>query len=185
MSITAYNVETVGNVATVTVTSDLAGVVYFHWYLDGVYQGQTAGPSRSFFTADAEQARVDVVDTTDADFDPVAGAPDRPPSRRTVWWVRSMADDVAAYRVEQNRAAAGWETVATVPHVPGRWAYSLITDRLDDLTAYQWRVVPVDTAGNDGTPATIDAETVVRTPDAPTYAISFDEGTTEVTFAAA
>ena len=61
----------------------------------------------------------------------------------------------------------------------------MLTPRLDDLSTYTWRVIPVNTAGNDGTALTIGPELIVRTPDAPNIEIVFDSGTTRVTFSEA
>lgn len=101
---------------------------------------------------------------------------------KTIWWVRSLASDVAEYRVEQQKDGGAWTVVATVPAIAGRWTYQQITDQLVDLASYAWRVVPVDTAGTDGTPIVIPAERVVRTPDAPDFTVSYDAGTQRVTF---
>jgi len=185
VAITAYNSTRLGNLTTVEVTNDLSGTVYFHWYLDGCYQGQTTAASWTFYLPTGDQARVECLDTTDADFDPVAGAPDAYPPRRTLWWVRSQAADVDHYRVEQKKDAGDWSTIARALPEPTQWAFTLLTGRLDDLATYQWRVVPVDRAGNDGTPITLDAHKVVRTPDAPDFSISYNSGTTKVTFSAA
>jgi len=183
MAITAYTLTRLGEVTTVTVTSDLAGTIYYHWYTDGCYVGGGQSASRSFYLGLSDQTRVEVVDTNDADFDPVAGAPAGWPARRTLWWVRSIEADVASYRVEQKLGAGDWSTLAIVHDRPEAWDYAVMTDRLDDLSDYTWRVVPVDAAGNDGTPFTIGPEQIVRTPDAPNFTITFDAGTTKVTFA--
>ena len=101
---------------------------------------------------------------------------------KTLWWVRSLAADVDHYRVEQQRDGGDWVTIATVPVVQGKWSRQQITDRLVDLAEYTWRVVPVDTTGNDGTPVTIGPERIVRTPDAPEFVVSFDPATSRVSF---
>ncbi len=180
--ITSYQTTRLGNVTTVTVTSDLSGTVYYHWYIDGAYVASTSVPMRAFHLADGDQVRIEVIDTNDPAFDPIAGAPTGWPARRTIWWVRSVDADVEQYRVEQKKDAGDWSAVATVFAVDGQWSYRLLSDRLCDLADYTWRVVPVDAAGNDGTPIEIGPETIVRTPDAPNFAISFDENTTKVTF---
>lgn len=182
MTITAYSQTYVAGVTTVTVTSSLAGTVYFHWYADGTYLGATEGPSRSFFVEEGEQLRVEVVDTTDADFDPVAGAPAAYPARRTLWWCRSIDADVDHYRIEEQVDGGDWSTIGLVPHDDATWQYELVTERLDDLADYAWRVVPVDRAGNDGTAIALRTERVVRTPDAPDFTATFDPDTTRVTF---
>jgi hypothetical protein len=185
LTITDYQQTRLGNVVTVTVTSDLSGVIYYHWYLDGLYVGVTEANEQSFYLDPDEQARVECVDTNSATFDPVANAPEGFPARRTLWWVRSLATDVEHYRVEQQaEGSQTWTTIGLVEHEADRWHYSLMTDRLDDLTTYTWRVVPVDTLGNDGTATTIGPEKIVRAPDAPDWTLSYDEGTDQVTFAA-
>lgn len=185
MSITAYDQKRFGSIVAVTVMSDLEGTVYYHWYLDGCYVGVTQSPTRSFYVEADEQVRLEVLDTIDADFDPVAGAPDSFPARRTVWWLRSLEADIDHYRVEEKEGAGEWTAIAVVHHDPLHWSYSILTGRLADLTDYQWRVVPVDAAGNDGTAEAIDAERIVRIPDAPDFEIEFDPETTKVTFSEA
>ncbi len=77
-----------------------------------------------------------------------------------------------------------WETIGIVPHDEAQWVYSLLSPRLDDLADAEFRVVPVDKAGNDGTALALSAERIVRTPDAPDFTATFDSGTTKITFAA-
>ncbi len=182
MSITAYNVERLENVSEVTVTSSLSGTIYFHWWLDGLYQGASTSASRAFFTDVAQQARIEVVDSNDADFDWAANAPAAYPPRRSLWWVRSLDSDVAHYKIEQQQDGGDWETLGYVTHRRETWSYFFTTDRLDDLAEYSWRVTPIDAAGNAGTAVTIDSEKIVRTPDAPSFAVAFDEGTSRVEF---
>jgi hypothetical protein len=59
------------------------------------------------------------------------------------------------------------------------------TPRLDDLTTYTWRVIPIDAVGNEGTPLEIESESVVRRPDPPAFTATFDDGTSTVEFAEA
>lgn len=185
MAITAYNQTRQGNVTIVTVTSGLGGTVYYHWYIDGAFVATTLTPTRSFVLEVGEQVRIEVNDTTDPDYDPFANAPAGWPARRTLWWIRSTDADVRQYRVEQKKGAGSWATIGIIQANAVDWAYSLLSPCLDDLASYTWQVIPVDTAGNDGTALTIGPELVVRTPDAPEFTVSFDEGTTRVTFAAA
>jgi len=185
MAITSYTQQRLGNATVVTVVSDLGGTVYYHWYVDGALVASTEVPTWTFFCEANEQFRVEVNDTTDPDYDPVANAPAGYPPRRTLEWVRSLDATVDRYRVEQRLDAGSWTTVGLVPVDGTLWAYRFLTPRLTDLGSYEWRVVPVDAAGNDGTAIALDAETVVRTPDAPDFTATFDSGTTTVAFAAA
>ena len=182
MSITAYRQNRLGQATRVTVTSDLAGTVYYHWYLDGSWIASTRAAERLFVLPPDDQARVEVIDTTDADFDPLANAPAGFPARRTLWWLRSLDLDAERYRVEQKVGSDAWSELAEVVPLPTQWSMEYLTPRLDDLSVYRWRITPVDAAGNDGTARLIGPEKIVRRPDAPRFTISFDEGTTRVTF---
>ena len=171
-----------GNVTTLTVHSWLVPPIYFYWYVDGRYVGQTKSPSRAFYLPAGDQAQIDVIDSTDPDLDPIANAPAAYPVRRTLWWIRSIdAGRVDRYRVEQQKDGGDWTQIGTVHAVDGQWDYTFLTDRLDDLGAYAWRVVPIDAAGNDGSAITLGAETVVRKPDGVDFTLSFDDGTDRVT----
>lgn len=183
MAITSIEQSRSRNRTTVTVTSDLAGSVWYFWYRDGAYIARTASPVYTFGVEPGEQLRVEVIDTNDPDMDPIKAAPAGYPARRTLYWVRTTATDVDFYRVEQKEGAGDWTSIGRVYHSEARWVYSLLTGVLTDLASYQFRVVPVDRAGNDGTPVTLDAETVVRSPDAPDFTASYDGGTQRITFA--
>jgi hypothetical protein len=178
--ITSQTITRIGEIVTVTVASSLSGTVYFHWYLDGQWSGRSTVGTRSFYLAAGEQARLAVQDTNDADYDYEANNPEPYPARRILWWIRSLATDVDYYRIDHRKDAGDWTAVATVPRDRERWDYQWTTGRLDDLTDYQWRVVPVDTAGNDGTPVATVAETIVRHPDGITYTAAL-EATGELT----
>jgi hypothetical protein len=179
----------ISDVTKVTVVSDLStsslyGTIYYHWYLDGDYCGRTTAPYRNFQLKIGDQGRVEVVDTIDPDFDSAANAPTAYPARRTLSWVTSTSS-VDHYRVEQKKAAGAYSSIAKVFSVLGQWTYSAKSERLDDLTEYTWRIVPVDSLGNDGTPYVIGPELIVRTPDSPDFTVSFSASTTKVTFTAA
>ena len=108
--------------------------------------------------------------------------PDFSESRKTLWWIRSLASDVDHYRIDQSVDGGAWEELATVRVINDQWAYQYTTGPLTDLATYTWRIVPVDTAGSDGTPKTVGPEKIVRTPDAPAFEVSFDADTRKVTF---
>lgn len=185
MAITSITQTRQLNVTTVTVVSDLSNQIFYHWYVDGAFVIQTGRPTRQFFLLEDEQVRIDVLDTNDADFDSIANAPAGFSARRTIHWVRSLSiDEQGEYRVEQQRAAEGYVAIAVKAHDARTWRYAVLSPRLDDLTVYTWRVIPVDAVGNDGPIIrTIGPETIVRRPDAPNVTATFDAGTTKVTFA--
>jgi hypothetical protein len=89
---------------------------------------------------------------------------------------------VELYRVEQKKDSDDWAVLGLVKHDPGTWQYRFLSNRLVDLASYQWRVVPVDIAGNDGTPLTLGPMTVVRSPDTPDVSATFNPVDSKVTF---
>jgi hypothetical protein len=178
-----------GTVTVVRVTSDLTPPVYFFWYVDGAYVGSTTGAGtatsvRGFGLPPDDQVRIDVLDSTDPAFDALAAAPDGYPARRTLTWIRSIDAETAVYRVEQQREAEGYEEIGYVGADAATWQYQLLSPRLDDLTTYDWRVIPVDASGVDGTPIAIGPESIVRRPDAPEFTVTAAAtgGGAEITF---
>ena len=185
MAITDIQTNRAGNVTTVTVTSDLSGTIYYHWYIDGSFIATTQLNVYQFYLENDDQVRIEINDTNDPDYDPIANAPAGYPARRTIYWVRSQDSDVRHYRIEQQKDGGGWASIGEVLHDVNQWAYSLESPRLDDLSEYEWRIIPVDLAGNDGTALALDSEKIVHTPDAPDFTVTFNEGPDTVTFAAA
>ncbi len=184
MAITSYTTTRVGRVTIVTVTSDLGGTIYYHWYADGSWLGLTTDPSITRVLDSANQEEIVAQDTNDADYDPIANAPVGWPGKQTLHWTAPADTDVDHYVVEQKKDAGSWVELGTVAD-DGSWSYTFQSPRLTDLADYTWRITPVDTAGNSGTPTTVGPEKIVRMPDAPDYEISFDPGTLKVTYTAA
>jgi hypothetical protein len=188
MSITGFSQERAGDTTIVTVVSDLTGLVFYHWYMDGAYVATTTAPTYTFTLDVGEQVRIDVVDTNDAELDPLDNAPAGYPARVSLWWTRSESLDAVHYRVVQVRPQFGGEEtiIAEIPATADQWSFSLLTPRLNDGQEYQWWVYPYDTAGNQGTRIRlIPLSAVLRTPDAPNFSATYAAGTQRVTFAAA
>ena len=189
MTITGYTTTRHGNLTIVTATSDLAPPpIFYHWFLDGAFAASTQSSQYSFALDENEQARIEALDTLDPDFDPITdpSVPDTFAARWSIWWVRSTSGDVAEYRVEERVDTGGgfgaFVSIGTIVHQDERWTYQLLTGRLIDLATYEWRVIPVDLAGNDGTPITPDQEQILRIPDSPNFTIFFDIGRQRVRF---
>jgi len=183
----------IGNVVTVrAITSLVESPVYYHWYLDGAHVGSGTAASFSFSVEQAGQGRVECVDTLDPNFDPLSAIPAQFPARFTVHWVRSLDAETREYVVQQRRVLPTSTPYAEIARLPATeaWDYILLSERLqgDYLYFYQWRILPVDPAGNlqnTGVPTVTPGVTVVRNPDAPNWNYTYDEGTDQVTFAAA
>lgn len=184
MAITSLTARRLGRLTVVTAVSGLSGTVYFHCYVDGTWIGQnTTGVF--YITLDTnEQAQIDVQDTTSATYDYIANAPTVYSAKRSLFWTASADADISYYLIEQNKDAAGWTEIGRV-YDNGIWSFAFLTLKLTDLASYQFRITPVDLAGNSGTAKTLSAETIVRVPEAPSFTISFDDGTDKVTYTAA
>lgn len=185
MSITGYSQLRNGTATTVIAVSDLSGVVYIHWYVDGAYVGGGAAARRTFQIPAGDMVSIVAQDTNDETYDAIANAPEGHPARRSIWFVRASSTDVKSYRIEQQREAEDWLEIGEIAHEDDRWSYFILSPRLDDLTTYGWRVIPIDASGNDGTALDLGTELVVRTPDATDYTVTYDGGTDKMTYTAA
>jgi hypothetical protein len=88
----------------------------------------------------------------------------------TLHW-REMAG-AASYQVQQYNGSS-WDTLRTIPDDPDQENYSFVTAPLEDVTTYQFQVVPLDSTGAAGTPVGFTVEQV-RTPDIPK--VSYEYG---------
>jgi hypothetical protein len=173
------------NYVIATATSNLAGRVYYHWYINGQFRSSGLANTKTFFIRDGDTLRIECIDTNNPVFDSIANAPESVPDRFTIFWLQSQDTDVAEYSVQQNKDAGGWSEIARITHDDGQWAYEFTTERLVDLSTYQFRVIPYDVPGNAGTALTMTSEKIVRTPDAPNWDDTYDEGTDKLTWSAA
>ena len=180
-----YTQSGFGQTTLIEVSSDLTPPVWFHWYLDGVFQATTTVGEFWISLEPGVQARLEVIDSTDPDFDPLANCPAAYPATRSLWWIRSLAADLDRYRVEQQQDGGDWTTVATVLKKDNQWHYHIESGRLVDLATYAFRIVPIDAAGNDGTAQSLSSRRIVRTPAAPDFSLTFNEGPTTITIGAA
>lgn len=90
--------------------------------------------------------------------------------------------DAVFYLIEKFNGA--WEEQATIAADLTRSFQSWQSPSQTDLSTTQWRVTGIDAAGNLGTPTTYSV-LMVRHPDTPTVAMSFNSGPRTVTIAAA
>ena len=180
--ITSYTVSRTGDTSIVRVSSSLTAPIWYWWFLDGAFVNVTRAAQYTFVLTPGEQATVECIDTSD---NVQPSAPAGYPATRTIRFVTSLADTIARYCVQQQKNGGAWETIGYVQDNPGGWSYSVQTDMLDDLATYAWRVIPIDTAGNQGTALALGSELIVRTPDAPDFSFTFNAGAATVTFGAA
>lgn len=144
---------------------DNSGGGTFYVWADGALLGTT---EEGYWDFQVGVGRVVSV----AVFDDAADAPGEwYPATLTLRWEGRPGDVI--YRVEQWTGAA-WAAVAQVV-ADARQVYHYETNVLDDATAYQWRVVPVDAASRDGSARTFSG-TMCRYPEAPAVTVVWDSG---------
>lgn len=185
MSITSVSQNRSGTTTTVTAVSNLSAPVYYYWYIDGAFVGMTTAASKTFLLSPGDQTVISVLDSNSATFDWAGNAPVEYPARKTLVWVRSTDPNIARYQVQQQVNGGAWATIGLVNDDPRAWAFSYSTARLTDLSSYAWRVVPLDSAGNSGTPIALAAETIVRRPNAPKFVATYNGNASTMTFTAA
>ncbi|HEX4793719.1 MAG TPA: hypothetical protein VH370_08010 [Humisphaera sp.] len=148
--------------------SDLSGAT-FYVYRDGQLLRTT--------TANHFSCRIDP-DTAPVFevFDDPSTAPAALPRSLLLFWYRSDATDY--YRIDQYDGSA-WNFVTRIPD-DGRSTYLWTSPNQPDGQVAQFRIVPVGTNGNEGTPTTI-ARLIVAHPLPPQVSYSYDAGTGKVT----
>lgn len=99
------------------------------------------------------------------------------PSFMTLAWLAS--DGAVSYRVDELVDSV-WTQRAMLTAGPP--SFTWLTRRLEDCTVHFFRVVPVDGAGNDGDALELSA-LMVRIPDVPDVAITYDPDTQTLTVA--
>jgi len=197
------SVVRLGTLSQITATTQLGGLVYYTWYLDGRLVQKGTSNQLTVSLDSGVQGRIACYVSNSATYDP---APQSYPRTRTVRWLRSADDSTRKYRIDQAKAdpdaitAAelvakstkdltawgtwdAWTEVATIDRDAEAWSYERDTAVLDDTSVYKWRAVPLDAVGNAGPATETSPIKSSRRPDAPDFAVTFDEGTTRVTFA--
>lgn len=152
-------------------SSDLGGTPTFYLWQWGDLVIITTDTGRQFTIAAGEDLILDV-------FDSASGEPDAYVSngRATLcWWPVSGA---AQYRVDEYVASVWTERGTVADNGEGFFAW---TSRvLEDVTTHEFRIVPLDSAGNTGT-ATTFSKLMVRIPDVPSVSYAYDSGTAKIT----
>lgn len=149
---------------TFTFSSDLTDPT-FYIYINGEFVSDTKDTEWVVTASPNTQFQFDVLDVST----------DTPeeffPSTFTLRW--DGTPDSTTYRVEQyvsDEWVAKHVTVADDTRV-----FHYKTEMLDDSTTYQFRVVPIDGFGRDGTTLEFEAE-MCRYPDAPTQSMTATGG---------
>ena len=165
-------VNTGGNTWLLVWSSGLEDPV-FHVYRDGLFLYSTSRTSGVFVARPSDTLVIEVRDDAAIAETAAETAVD------FSWQAVSGADK---YRVEEYVDAA-W-----VPRViiadEGLESHRYRTARLGDGTTQQFRVTPIATDGNEGTPSTFNVA-IARIPDPPAVTFTYDDETNKVTVEAA
>lgn len=173
MAITSLSLTRVSTFSVrLSFASDLGTPTFYVWK-DGRFYASTTAATLIVPVPEGSYPVFDVFD--DAADQPTWTLPDT----LLLQWA-GLGSSAASYRVEQYVGAA-WVTRSIEPE-RGRAYYQWRSPRLADQTACQFRVVAVGPDGNETVSATY-AATMVRQPDPPAVALSYDEGTGDVTVA--
>ena len=87
--------------------------------------------------------------------------------------------DAARYKIEEY-SGGEWTQRALILNSDERPWITYATGPLADETSHQWRITPVDSAGNEGTLISF-TKLMVRYPDPPQVTMTYDSGTAKVT----
>lgn len=174
------------NVVKVAASSSLGADATLYWYADGKLIQAASFPRERIFTLQpGRSALIEILDTTASPVDAF--------TREILiqWYAVSGA---IKYFVQQWIGVgaadndlpvddADWQTLRTVV-ASAEEVYNHLTDWLDDLTEYTFRVVPVNAENIEGE-GLLMTFVVVGRPDAPDTTLAYDADTQRVTVAAA
>lgn len=157
-------------------SSDLGGTPTFFVYLDGELINTTKSTSMRFYAApgteSGEPGEQPMIQVLDAAGEPTYAAPGR-------FWLSWYPDSDAEYYLVEEAPQGVFSEVKRVTE-SGLGFYRCLTRWLSDGYDGQFRVTPVDAAGNAGT-ALVFVVTQVRHPDVPKVSYSYDPVTAKVT----
>ena len=148
----------------------------FYVYQNGALVLSTTGTSYVFHIEEGDTLSVEVLDV--AATEPQYGMP----GRQTLCWY--PISDAVSYRIDEQVASVWTErqTILDENQAFFRWR----TRHLEDETTHEFRVVGIDTSGNDGSKVAWFRFLMVRHPDLPTVAYTYNGATPKtVTIAAA
>ncbi len=159
-------------------TTDQTLPCLLRFYLDGVkvdeYTSTTSAWSRIVPVAVGESPTLEVLDKASAIPSPAFSA------HVTLNWL--AVTNAKYYRVEEYVSAAWVQRVMI--KADSRTAYKWRTRYLEESTTFQFRVTPIDSAGNTVTALTYSF-LVVRAPDVPNVNMAYSNSTHKVTISAA
>ena len=162
----------------VAFTSDLTAPVTFVIWHNGVRLADVVSQDAAGFV----DIHAPIGESHDIQVFDVANSVGKPsyPGRVTLHWTAVSGAD--HYRVEQSISAV-WTLKATIAD-DGQQAWTYLSDFLNDVTSYDFRVLAVDAAGNQGTALSFTVE-MTRAPDIPSVTYTRSAINSKITIAAA
>lgn len=169
MSVT-YGTPRIADATSVVqpITSDLTPPVTFWVYLDGAlaYSIESSDGAAEITLPLDEQVDVEVVDV-DGAIPPFVAA-----ARFTLTWL--SVDGATQYRIDRY-VGSEWAEQSPSPVLShGQRAFRWQSERLADGEVHQFRIVPMDAAGNEGDALTFTGR-MVRKPDLPRTTATIDD----------
>lgn len=155
-------------------STDLGAGTLFYVYQDGSLIGSTYLTSWDFSVQPGDVIDIQILDSATDELEDVFSG------RVTLGW--EAGESVDYYLVEEYVSAA-WVIRARVED-SGIGYYTWLSRFLEDCTVYEFRVTAYGTNGVAGTPRTTFTGLMVRRPDMPTNAITYNSGTARITVAA-
>ena len=156
----------------VTWASDQASPTFYVW-VNGLFAYATQLLAGLFTVAPGTQLNLEIYDNP-------ADSPVAAYSGQINLFLYGV-EGAAKYSIEEQ-VAGNWLTRYTQPE-NGGWAYNWKSRYLEDCQTHNFRITPIDAAGNPGTPVTT-ASYIVRHPDIPAQNFSYNPATQALTVAA-
>lgn len=167
-------VQTGARTFRVEYSTDLGAGTLFYIYQEGQLIATTYLTAWDFTVQPGDSINIQILDSATDVIEPVY------PGRVTLGWEAGEAVD---YYLIEEYVDAAWVTRARVDE-SGHGYYTWLSRYLEDCTTYEFRVTAYGTNGVAGTPRTTFTGLMVRQPDMPTNAITYDAGTGRITVAA-
>lgn len=154
----------------ITYESDLTSTdaPVFYIYVDGAFVARTRATTHILHIPRGEAPTIEIADS------PVTTPASVPGKAELAWYAVTGA---VAYRVEEYVDSA-WVARATIRDTNAvRGHYQWRSRFLEDATEHQFRIIPIDAGGNEGTART-HTILMVRRPDPPVVTVAYNGSAT-------
>jgi hypothetical protein len=154
-----------------TFSSDLGGTPTFYIYIDGVLNETTTATTKLVQIQYDREFQIEILDDVNAV--PAEAYPD---FARISW---EPVANAAKYRIDQWDGVSAWDELAVILDT-NQNTFVYDTQKIDDVTDYTFRIVPLNSADIEGSPREFNLF-MVRRPDRPNVTYTYDNGTAKIT----